>query len=74
MEIDHEIFSTVILLLNSADSRMATSESMCSEYWLTAKSKLAQEKGVVRLADCFDMTIADDWDVKPQTKQTKKKG
>ena len=29
--------------------------------------KLAQDKGVVYL----DMTIAVDWDVKPQTKQTK---
>ena len=35
--------------------------------------KLAQEKGVVRLTDCLDMTIAVDWDVKPQTEQTKQK-
>ena len=31
--------------------------------------KLAQEKSVVRLTDHLDMTIAVDWDVKPQTKQ-----
>ena len=35
--------------------------------------KLAQEKGVVRLTDRLDMTIAVDWDVKPQTEQTKQK-
>ena len=32
--------------------------------------KLAQEKSVVRRTDCLDMTIAVDWDVKPQSKQT----
>ena len=32
--------------------------------------KLAQEKGVVRLTDRLDMTIAVDCDEKPQTKQT----
>ena len=26
---------------------------------------------MVRLTDCFDMTIAVDWDVKPQAKQNK---
>ena len=30
---------------------------------------LAQETSVVRLSDRLDMTIAVDWDVKPQTKQ-----
>ena len=25
---------------------------------------------MVRLTDCLDMTIAVDWDMKPQTKQT----
>ena len=32
--------------------------------------KLEQKKSVVRLTDCPDMTIAVDWDVKHQTKQT----
>ena len=32
---------------------------------------LAQEKSVVRSTDHLNMTIAVDWDVKPQTKQTK---
>ena len=41
------------------------------KYWLTALSKLAQEKCVVGLTDCLDMTIAVDWGFKLQTKQTK---
>ena len=39
VKIYHEIFSTAILLLLSV-----TSESMCTEYWLTPDFKLAQEK------------------------------
>ena len=44
LEIDHEIISTIILL-PSAESFMkgllsVTSESMCSNYWLTASSSL----------------------------------
>ena len=36
-EIDHKIFSTVILLpLIQEGSLSVTSESMCTEYWLTA--------------------------------------
>ena len=31
--------------------------------------ELAQEKSVVRLTDCSDMTIAVDWDVKNKKKQ-----
>ena len=34
-----------------------TSESMCTK-----------RKSVVTLTDCLNMAIADDWDVKPQTK------
>ena len=34
--------------------------------------KLSEEKNVVRRTDSPDMTIAVDWDVKNQTKQTKK--
>ena len=48
MEIDHEIISTVILL-PSADSFKKgccqyTSESMCTNYWLTACSSLLRKK------------------------------
>ena len=34
--------------------------------------KLAQEKSVFRWTDRLDMTIAVDWDIKPQTKQNQK--
>ena len=45
---------------------------MCTEFWLTSLSKLVLEKSVVRLTDHLDMTIAVDWGIKPQTKQTNK--
>ena len=46
---------------------------MCTEYWLTAWSKLTLEKSVVSSTDSLDMTIDVDWDVKPQlNKQTNK--
>ena len=72
VEMDHEIISTVILLLILIQKGLlsVTSESMCTMYWLTA-CKLAHEKSVVRLTDRLDMTIAVDWDVKPQTNQIK---
>ena len=43
VEIDHEIISTVILL-PSADLFKVTSESMCTNYWLTACSSLPRKK------------------------------
>ena len=37
MEIDHEILSTVILLLLIQEGQLSdTSESMCTKYWLIA--------------------------------------
>ena len=36
MEIDHEIISMVILLLNQEGLLSVRSESMCTKYWLTA--------------------------------------
>ena len=48
MEIDREIISMVILLpsrwIIQEGLLSVTSESMCTKYWLTACSKLAQEK------------------------------
>ena len=46
VEIDHEIFSTVILLLPLIQDGLlsVTNGSICTEYWLTAWSKHAQEK------------------------------
>ena len=71
MEIDLEIFSAAILLLPLIQEGLlsVTSKSMCTKYWLTTKSKLAQEKSVVRLTNHLNMTIAVDFDGKPQTKQ-----
>ena len=45
VEIDHEIFSTVSLLLPLIQEGLlsVSRESMCTEYW----SKLAEEKSVV---------------------------
>ena len=35
VEIDHEIFSAVILLLTDSRKIIVSCESMCTEYWLT---------------------------------------
>ena len=72
MEIDCEIFSMVILFSLIQEGLLsATNISICTEYWLTAWSKLAQEKSVVRSTDHPGMTIASDLDGKPHTKQCK---
>ena len=44
--IDHEIFSLVILLLPLIQEGLllVKNQSMCTKYWLTAQSKLTQEK------------------------------
>ena len=68
IEIDHEIISTVTLLIQEK-LLSVTSESMCRK-WLTATLSLLRNKSVVRLTDCLDMAVAVDWDIKPQTKQT----
>ena len=65
VEINHEIFSTVILHLPLIQEGLlsVTSESMCTEYWLIAWSKLALEKKVwlgLRLTDHLNMTIDVD--------------
>ena len=44
-----------------------TSESMCTNYWLTCPGK-----SVIRWADLPPMTIAVDWNVKQHNKQTNK--
>ena len=61
----------LLLLLIQEGLLSVSSVSMCTEYWLASQSiKLAQEKSVVRLTDCLNMTIAVDLDVnhKPNTK------
>ena len=70
VEIGHEIFFLVILLLPLIQEGLVsvTRESMYTKYWLTA-SQACPGKSVVRLTDLLDMTIPVDWDVKPQSKQ-----
>ena len=60
VEIDHEIISMTILL-PSADSRRVV---------VSYKRKHVHKVQVNCLADRPDMTIAVDWDVMHQTKQT----
>ena len=43
VEIDHEMISTVILLIQEG-LLSVTSESMCTNYWLTACSSLPSKK------------------------------
>ena len=57
MEIDHEIFSGVILLLSPIQEGLTsvTRESMCTKYWLTAWSSLPRKKcGKVNLLSQHD--------------------
>ena len=63
-EIDHELFSTVILLLSLIQEGLVsvTGESMCNKYWLIAG------KSIIRFTNHLDMTITVDWDVKQQIK------
>ena len=72
VEIDHELFSTAILLL-SADSRRAVVSykwKYVHEVLVNRSVKLAKEKCVVRWTDRPGMTIAVDWDLKYQTRHT----
>ena len=72
-EIGHEIISTAILL-PSADSRrvdISYKQKYVHQVLIYRIVKLAQEKRVVRWTNHPDMTIAADWDLNNQTKQTK---
>ena len=72
LEIDHKIFSMVILLLLLIQEGLmsVTSERMWAKYCMVKPpSQACPEKSVIRLNDHLYMTIAVDWDVKPQTKQ-----
>ena len=64
-EIDHEIISTDSRMVVVSHKRKYVHKVLVKRF-----VNLAQEKSVVRLTDCPDMTIAVDWDVKNQTKQT----
>ena len=68
MEIDHEIFYTVILSLPLIqEGQLSVSgERMCANTgeWLRGLS--LPKKSVVRKTDRLDMTLWIDWAVKPQ--------
>ena len=70
MELDGEIFSRVILTLSVIQEGLVsiTSESMCTKYWLFVY-QACPGKSVFKLTDPHSMTIAVDWDIKPQTKR-----
>ena len=72
MEIDQEIFSMVVLLLPLIHERfvLVTSKERVHKVLVNLLVKLAQEK-MFRVTDHLDMTIAVDWDVKPQKQKNK---
>ena len=65
MEIDCEVFFTVILLLPLIQERLfsVADESMCTGLPLSLRVLSLFREKVVRLTDCLDMTIAVGWDV-----------
>ena len=69
---DQEIISTAILLPSSDSRRVAVSckGKYVHEVLVNGLVKLAQEKYVVKCYDHPYMTIAVDWDIKHQIKQT----
>ena len=69
VEIDHEIISMVVLLCSTDSRRVVASYKgkYVHEVLVIPLVKLAQEK--MWLGE-LTMTIAVDWDVKHQTKQT----
>ena len=68
VEIDHEIISMVSVLRRVV---VSYKRKYVHEVLVNHLVKLAQEKIVVRLTDCLDMTILVDWDVTHEpTKQT----
>ena len=60
MEIDHEIFSLVIILPLIQEGLLSVTIKSVGRILLTAYFKLAQEKSVVRFTDHLHMTIAVD--------------
>ena len=72
VEIDHEIISTAILFPSTDSRRVFVSykQKYVHKVMVNCLVKLTQKK--VWLGDLTNMTIAVDWDVKHQTKQTMK--
>ena len=74
-EIDHEIISTAILLPSANSRKVVVSYKWkyVHEVTINCLVKLAEEKSVIRWTDRHNMTIAVDWNVKHQTKQSNTK-
>ena len=70
VEIDHEIFSMVILLPSTDSRRVVVSYKRKYVHKVQSNClvKLAQEKSVVMWTDRPNMTIVVKWDVKNQPK------
>ena len=73
METDHEIIASAILLPSTESFKKGCFSyrwKYVHEVLVNPLVKLAQERNVVSWTDHSDMTIAVDWNVKHQTKQT----
>ena len=70
IEIDHDFFFYHHFPPSADLSRLlsVTSETKYTEYWLKPLSLSLSRECVARLTDRLDMTIAVDWDVKPNAK------
>ena len=72
MEIDHEIFSAVISSLPMIpEGLLSVADVSIHRVLVNHLVHACPKKSVVRLTDRLDMTIAVDWEIKPQTKQKK---
>ena len=69
MEINHDIFFRVVFLLSLIQEGGLSVTKYVHKVLVNRFVKACPGKCVVRLTDCLDMTIAVDWNVKPQTKQ-----
>ena len=66
IEIDHELFSSVILLLLLIQEGLCICQlqaKVCAQSTGKQRSQAGPGKSVVWLTDCLDMTIAVDWDI-----------
>ena len=67
-------FQVILLLLLIQDGVLSLTSLLAKVCALSTGKLLSlslPRKSAVRLTERFDMTIAVDWDVKPQTKQNK---
>ena len=70
VEINYEIFSIVILLRSSSDSRRDIVVYKRKRVHKVLPNLSLSRKSVVRLSDHLDMAMTIDWDFKPKTKES----